>query len=267
MQPAFPCRIQISGTFKQSAICCASRSNAKAGRIKLPKPARRLKHQTAEYWLAPTGPLLTVLGFALYSVNRLLMRCLFRLRVKGVERLPSAGPLRDHPQPCQLSRCPGRRSGPELVAFAADLLGWRRAAVFPASGRTNFLPRRPSLPGRRDASRGRPRNRPPRPPGRQHSRVVSRGMAIARRATAAFSAGNRSADAAQCGARGPSLHQRHIRGIATRPENSAASAADRNVRRASTANIPAWRRQRPNRRRTNRRPATSAIGRAHGSPG
>ena len=47
----------------------------------------------SEDWLMPTGPLLTAIGFALYSFNRLLMRGLFRLRVKGAERLPSAGPF------------------------------------------------------------------------------------------------------------------------------------------------------------------------------
>jgi long-chain acyl-CoA synthetase len=44
-----------------------------------------------EYWLAPTGLLLTGLGAALYAINRLLMRGLFRLRVKGADGLPVAG--------------------------------------------------------------------------------------------------------------------------------------------------------------------------------
>ena len=46
-----------------------------------------------EDWMAATGKLLTAIGFALYALNRLLMRGLFRLRVKGAERLPSAGPF------------------------------------------------------------------------------------------------------------------------------------------------------------------------------
>jgi len=44
-----------------------------------------------EHWLGPTGGLLTALGFALYALNWLLMRVLFRLRLAGAERLPRAG--------------------------------------------------------------------------------------------------------------------------------------------------------------------------------
>lgn len=47
----------------------------------------------SEDWMAATGPLLTAIGFALYSLNRLLMRGLFRLRIKGAERLSSSGPF------------------------------------------------------------------------------------------------------------------------------------------------------------------------------
>jgi long-chain acyl-CoA synthetase len=46
-----------------------------------------------ERWLAPTGPLLTALGAALYAVNRIIMRGFFRLRVSGFDRLPPAGPF------------------------------------------------------------------------------------------------------------------------------------------------------------------------------
>lgn len=46
-----------------------------------------------ERWLAPTGVFLTVLGVALYGLNRLVMRGLFRLRVTGIERLPATGPF------------------------------------------------------------------------------------------------------------------------------------------------------------------------------
>ena len=46
-----------------------------------------------DYWLAPTGPLLTALGAILYAVNRAVMRGLFRLRVSGIDRLPAAGPF------------------------------------------------------------------------------------------------------------------------------------------------------------------------------
>jgi long-chain acyl-CoA synthetase len=46
-----------------------------------------------ERWLAPTGTLLTALGFVLYTVNRLVMRGLFGLRFTGIERLPETGPF------------------------------------------------------------------------------------------------------------------------------------------------------------------------------
>jgi long-chain acyl-CoA synthetase len=44
-----------------------------------------------ERWLAPTGTLLTALALALYALNRLLMRGLFRLRVSGAAKLPETG--------------------------------------------------------------------------------------------------------------------------------------------------------------------------------
>jgi long-chain acyl-CoA synthetase len=46
-----------------------------------------------ERWLAPTGALLTALGFVLYALNRLFMRGLFRLRFTGVEGLPKTAPF------------------------------------------------------------------------------------------------------------------------------------------------------------------------------
>jgi long-chain acyl-CoA synthetase len=45
-----------------------------------------------EGWLAPTGGLLAMLGALCFALNRLVMRCLFRLRVVGGERLPQHGP-------------------------------------------------------------------------------------------------------------------------------------------------------------------------------
>jgi long-chain acyl-CoA synthetase len=42
-----------------------------------------------EHWLAPTGGLLTALGAALAALNWAIMRGPFRLRVTGVERLPT----------------------------------------------------------------------------------------------------------------------------------------------------------------------------------
>ncbi|MEE8122795.1 MAG: AMP-binding protein [Alphaproteobacteria bacterium] len=46
-----------------------------------------------EWWLGPIGPGLTALGWVLYGTGWLLARALFRLRVQGVERVPSSGPL------------------------------------------------------------------------------------------------------------------------------------------------------------------------------
>ena len=44
-------------------------------------------------WIEPTGVLRRVVGGALYALNWLVMRGLFRLRVTGTELLPAAGPL------------------------------------------------------------------------------------------------------------------------------------------------------------------------------
>jgi long-chain acyl-CoA synthetase len=44
-----------------------------------------------ERWLAPRGTLLTAFGLALYALNRLLMRGLFRLQVAGAATLPATG--------------------------------------------------------------------------------------------------------------------------------------------------------------------------------
>ena len=46
-----------------------------------------------DYWLAPTGLLLTALGAALWVVNYAVIRGLFRLRIAGIARLPTQGPF------------------------------------------------------------------------------------------------------------------------------------------------------------------------------
>jgi long-chain acyl-CoA synthetase len=43
-------------------------------------------------WLTPVGHGLRALGIALYFIDRILMRALFRLRVEGAENLPPNGP-------------------------------------------------------------------------------------------------------------------------------------------------------------------------------
>ncbi|MEE8517384.1 MAG: 1-acyl-sn-glycerol-3-phosphate acyltransferase, partial [Alphaproteobacteria bacterium] len=45
-----------------------------------------------ERWLKPTGPMLTILGWMLYQLLRVIMRRWFRLTVKGIENLPETGP-------------------------------------------------------------------------------------------------------------------------------------------------------------------------------
>ena len=52
---------------------------------------RRAEAQADMQWIMPIGATLTVLGIALYWLNRLIMRTLFRLRVDGVEHLPPTG--------------------------------------------------------------------------------------------------------------------------------------------------------------------------------
>lgn len=46
-----------------------------------------------ERWLAPPGALLRIAGAALYALNWLAMRALFRLRATGAEGLPGSGPF------------------------------------------------------------------------------------------------------------------------------------------------------------------------------
>jgi len=57
------------------------------------QPRLPVSTETAEFgrFVAPTGPFLTLLGLALYGVNWLAMRVLFRLRVTGRDVLPSVG--------------------------------------------------------------------------------------------------------------------------------------------------------------------------------
>jgi long-chain acyl-CoA synthetase len=47
----------------------------------------------AGYWLAPTGAAATALGALFYTLNWAVMCGLFRLRVRGLDRLPATGPF------------------------------------------------------------------------------------------------------------------------------------------------------------------------------
>lgn len=55
------------------------------------KPATAREPEDAGRWLAPLGPGLRAAGAALYGINKILMRSIFRLRVDGIERLPRSG--------------------------------------------------------------------------------------------------------------------------------------------------------------------------------
>src|SRR6266403_1812883 len=55
------------------------------------QPRERTMATDFARWLAPAGMFATAFGMALYALNRLVMRGLFRLRVTGTETLPPAG--------------------------------------------------------------------------------------------------------------------------------------------------------------------------------
>src|SRR6266478_429836 len=55
------------------------------------QPRERTMAPDFARWLAPTGMFVTAFGVALYALNRLVMRGLFRLRGTGAETLPPAG--------------------------------------------------------------------------------------------------------------------------------------------------------------------------------
>ena len=59
---------------------------------KLRRP-RDLLNQEQRRWLEPRPPSVRILGSCLFTVNRLLMRSLFRLRVRGQDHLPKKGPF------------------------------------------------------------------------------------------------------------------------------------------------------------------------------
>jgi long-chain acyl-CoA synthetase len=83
--------------------------------------------------LAPRGRALTALAAALYGLNRILMRLLFRARAQGLESLPAEGPLLIAPN--HLSYL-----DPFVIAAA---LPWRRARHLYWAGWTGLLFRGP----------------------------------------------------------------------------------------------------------------------------
>lgn len=86
-------RCQLTLTEADIAACDTVRellrlSVVRAGdRLAAPNPATA----EIEHWLAPPGWVLRALGIVLYGVNWLVMRLIFRLRVKGTENLPASG--------------------------------------------------------------------------------------------------------------------------------------------------------------------------------
>jgi long-chain acyl-CoA synthetase len=83
--------------------------------------------------LAPRGRALTALGAALYGLNRIVIRLLFRVRVEGLERVPADGPLLITPN--HLSYL-----DPFVIAAA---LPWHRARHLYWAGWTGLLFRGP----------------------------------------------------------------------------------------------------------------------------
>jgi long-chain acyl-CoA synthetase len=86
-----------------------------------------------EYWLSPTGPLLTALGAALWALNAVIMCGLFRLRVAGVARLPAAGPF---------VLAPNHVSYLDVLAVAAALSWSRLRHTYWAGDARRFFPSR-----------------------------------------------------------------------------------------------------------------------------
>lgn len=81
-----------------------------------PPPSEPRTRAEVERWLAPTGIVLTGLGFFLHAFNRLLLRGLFGLSVVGAEGLPESGPY---------VIAPSHASYLDPMAIAAAL-PWRR---------------------------------------------------------------------------------------------------------------------------------------------
>ncbi len=59
--------------------------------LRMQGPASTAPVAVANRYLAHTGMFLTLLGFIFYAINWIVMRLLFRLRVRGVDNLPAAG--------------------------------------------------------------------------------------------------------------------------------------------------------------------------------
>ena len=86
-----------------------------------------------EYWLSPTGPMLTALGAVLWAINAVIMRGLFRLSVAAARRLPAAGPF---------VLAPNHVSYLDVLAVAAALSWPRLRHTYWAGDARRFFPSR-----------------------------------------------------------------------------------------------------------------------------
>jgi long-chain acyl-CoA synthetase len=93
-----------------------------------PPPASRVPAGPESAASTPS-PALRLLGLALFALNRVLMRTVFRLRVKGLENLPAEGPL---------LIAPNHASYLDPMALAAAL-PWRLLRRIRWAGWTEFM--------------------------------------------------------------------------------------------------------------------------------
>jgi long-chain acyl-CoA synthetase len=70
----------------------ASVSEVAVQSLPLEQPEAALDAQQKS-WLEPLDPIRSALAWGMYSLNRLLLRALFRLRVQGLEHLPQQPPF------------------------------------------------------------------------------------------------------------------------------------------------------------------------------
>jgi len=181
-------------------------------------------------WLAPAGALLTTLALALYGLNRLLMRGLFRLHVSGAAKLPETGAFVITPN--HVSDLDGLAIAAALPWSQFRRLYWAGDLVRMFSNPLNRLFCRAisRLSGRCKPSRRGARSRPARAQGGRCAGLVSRGLALSGWNVAAFPAGHRSVAAAQRRPGRPGLYRGRIRGSAARPTGPQSSPNHRGLR-------------------------------------
>ena len=82
-------------TLRDLIVAAAAVQSAGPSMPSIPGPAGAAAFEAPETsrWLKPQGPLPRTFGVLFYYANRAVMRAVFRLKVFGVERVPSQGPL------------------------------------------------------------------------------------------------------------------------------------------------------------------------------